>query len=349
MKFNNTEICEKNLIWYVDRSNNCVISIDSENKKIIYGKIPFEGKYSGCIVYEKKVFCFPAMENTNIIAIFDIQKQEFRKIEIGCERDVNIIDHWITHDFIWMISQGNKSIIKLNIEFECVEKEYFVLGDETFLGTASDMVGKNIYVVSQEDLNIYVFNIMTEEISCLKVETKEKGYNTVSVINDFIFLTGENNCIYKYNIEKRTIDVINFDQNKFQKYSEGPCFVHAKKAFGKIYYTPFTGPERANAIIIYNPVDDDLVYIDVLKDVFCKCVSFGNRYVDIIKIEDEENLDINMGCLPLHRYNVKKGNVEIRKTRDIQINNSFWEKVYEISEEDGVTLETFLHYLKSNI
>lgn len=335
--------CENDNIWYVERFTNSVIRIDGKGEKTILGTIPYSGTHPYCLKVKEKLICLP--ESGNVITIYDITNDEFRKIEIDGIKNINSINYWVRDCIVWCVSRGGNCIIKIDMETESLIQIYTLSEDKgKFIGLSADMVDNKIYIPSLESTHIFIFDIKSEKMVTVDIITTERGYNTISIVGEYIYLTGCCSNIYRYNMKDMSIKTIKLDEIKFQKYGDDVLFLNSFVSFGKIFFIPYTEPEHANAIVVHDIRMESTEYFDILRDIFKECSGFGNRFVNIVRYYDENQIDVYMDNLPLHRVDLLNRTVKIleEKVEDVRISKHYFEKPYILTEANDCTLDGYI-------
>lgn len=335
--------CENENIWYVERCTNSIIRLGGDGQKTIIGNIPYSGTHPYCLKVKEKLICFP--ETGNIVTIYDITNDQFRKIEIDGIKNVNTINYWVRDCILWCVSRGGNCIIKIDIETESLVQIYTLFEEKgKFIGLSADMVDNKIYIPSPECTQILIFDIKSEKTVSVDIITAERGYNTISIVDDYIYLTGCCLNLYRYNMKDMSITTIELDEMKFRKYGDDVLFLKSVVSYGKIFFIPYTEPEHANAIVVHDICMESTEYFDILRDIYKECSAFGNRFVNIVRYYDVNQFDVYMDNLPLHRVDLLNHTVTIleEKYKDVRISKHYYEKPYILTESNSCTLNGYI-------
>lgn len=216
MIYNSGTFEEKDKVWFVGDLDNYLYCMDKKSMETsIVALIPHlndkDNPYranSICKKYENNIICFP--DKSKDIQIYNIIDKSFDSINIDLDvKRLGIYNGWVYNGKIWCVTYSSGKLIKCDIETKKVEKIYNVC-DSDGISNAGEAVknGELLYFISKMNCKIIEFNMQNENIKEYNISCKDKGFGTILVDGNNIYLTGFENCIYKWNKKNNMVEII---------------------------------------------------------------------------------------------------------------------------------------------
>lgn len=331
---------ENDKVWFVGDLDNYLYCMDKKSMETsIVAQIPYLDERNNpyranakCIRYEENIICFP--DKSKDIQIYNTTNNAIDSIHIDLDaRRLGIYNGWIYNGKIWCLTYSVGKLIKCDIELKKVEKIYNVC-DSDGISNAGEAVknGELLYFISKMDCKIIEFNMQNENIREYDIACKDKGFGTILVDGDNIYLTGFENCIYIWNKKNNTVEIIDLkDKITFAETSVGKAsvrFFHSYLINDYIVFVPQNNyayvceeiivlDKRNNALKTYNLRCEGAERIP--GEYFIYTFSKQNRvYIQDYKRDDFVVLDLITGRYTYEMMKMNKGkNIEFWRDNGI--------------------------------
>lgn len=215
---------EGNRGWFVAGEINALFEVDLiEEKCQFLSLLPIEEIYEfrfypRCIKFLDKIICIP--DRGSCFLIYNLNHKNWKKILINNPNKVRIgiCDFWIKREMLWCVSKGLKQIIRVNLENEDIEEIQNIDIESDIELSGSIMIGKNIYVISAKQPEIYIFKEETKSIEVIKLEEIKGNLLSISYDGQRFWLSGFKNEIYIWDKDKNKVEIINKFPDGFGTY-----------------------------------------------------------------------------------------------------------------------------------
>lgn len=334
-------------VWYID--NNKAINKIGGSERCLFGVIPFEGYYPFCVKYKNKLICLPAIGSG--IVVYDIISNNFSKKRISDEIDnALVVRFWTRGSLLWLVEKKSNTLIKYDMEEEIIELYSICNGFDADEIADACIDNKKIYFIFRDSSKIVAFDMENNKTEVFETGVVEAGLNTIAVINDCFYLTGKKAAVYFFNSIDRSTYVLEMDTNRIKVFKEDSIFFKSISYKKSVFFIPYTEPERADSIVILDTEREKFDYLNIITEIFTECDGFRNRFVNILRVTENDKMDIYMDNLPIHRLSM--GNKRIEVINDLSIDVSFMKNYYEnpyiLSESKQCTLDKFIGGLIKN-
>ena len=259
---------EGTIAWFVDGQQNMLFQLDLESKSCkLLAAIPSSNLdrfriNPKCIKYEECIYCMPTYGDC--IWVYNIVNSEFNKINIVNKEQVplGINNFWLFEKNIYAVSTGLKKIVRIDLVSRKTEY-YDITVNKNEVISLSTKVGEKIYIVSAKSNVVYVFDMLSFNVSMKVVSNINSRLRTICYDGDKFWLSGYCNEIYiwRENDDKATIltnlprnlKKYNFsdDNKEILEYSaeyDMPLFIDSIQIGDNVWFIPF----QMNDIIYIN-------------------------------------------------------------------------------------------------
>ena len=284
-----------------------------------------------CFAVDGAIFCLPNRGKS--ILIVNPQNNQVQAISIDNPNNQRLYmcNLWLINNEIWLYASGLGKIYCIDRKEKTIRGEYSVF-DEGEAGRGAELVGDNIYTISQELNVICEFNVITKENRYFKIKDVEEGFFTICYKEDLFWLSGVSGNIYIWNknVEK-IIDKIIIDKTLFK--SKGAVFLDNIVIGDKVCFIPrASSASFCSKILCVDSVTKGVCAYEFLAD---GQTQIGNCYIlDVINEEelvccsDHEStfncrLNVNTGKVINEKYKVDK--VSFLKFSAIEKTGTFYE------------------------
>lgn len=254
--------------WFVDGQQNMLFQLDLESKSCkLLAAIPSSNLdrfriNPKCIKYEECIYCMPTYGDC--IWVYNIVNSEFNKINIVNKEQVplGINNFWLFEKNIYVVSTGLKKVVRIDLVSRKTEY-YDITVNKNEVISLSTKVGEKIYIVSGKSNVVYVFDMLSFNVSMKVVSNINSKLRTICYDGDKFWLSGYCNEIYiwRENDNKATI-LTNLPRNlKKYNFSNGnkeileystkydmPLFIDSIQIGDNVWFIPF----HMNDIIYIN-------------------------------------------------------------------------------------------------
>lgn len=214
--------CENGEIWFVGINNSILYRIDANNEIYPIKMIPYRKEIcfrnsSVCYKKKKNIYCFP--ERGQIIYIFDIEKNTIKEIQLeNKEQRLGIYNVWFIDGNILCVSFQNNKLYIINEENQKIKKIQIPYLNFPKLDIQATCYEKKLYFVSNKSTTVLEFSVEDMKFIEHYIKCKEKGFSTIAVDGEEIFITGRECALYRYNLLSNKLDSVDLKTYmKFEK------------------------------------------------------------------------------------------------------------------------------------
>ena len=313
---------EGNMIWFVSSEDNSLWSMDIDTNDVRFlSLLPVKDNNltyrmnTCCVKAGNVLFCLP--DNADKILIFDILSRQLECCNIDTdEKRIGIYNAWKRKNKIWCISYFMQKIIEIDVSEKHVENMYSIFEtDGMLIGYEAVMQGRYIYCVSRNAQTVCKFDTETKKLQMFNLEVGDKGFNTVAVDGDLLYLTGYKKIVYAWNERNHDIQilemfpqefkVLNKQGNAEKNYYNEPIFFRSKVLKEYVVFLPWNMPEVfSSGIIVYEKLTGKLKTINIDNERalhYYFCYQKRNDEVGIYCTEQNHILEIGEKLQPRYR------------------------------------------------
>lgn len=277
-------------------------------------------QYVKCIKNEDEIILLPDFGDS--ILFYSIKNNSWMKVGINASNNVRLAcwKYIKKGDFLYILSEGLKKIIELDILQKKVANYYDLLsGSDDFIGSSA-MVSDTFYIISSVYSQIYTFNCLSKETKVYRLpEGIDDNLRTISCHNGNAWMTGRKKKVYRWNMESGELDSYEKFPSDFgiydfnNKYNsilecgiercEVPLFIESVLIGTDIWFIPF----QTNKILYFNIETNELkefklteeeenaysVKNRVLNHKYLLLYVKENRYIGLYSLKNEHMIEID--------------------------------------------------------
>ena len=207
-------IVKENKIWFVHGKLNCLFNFDcKKNELTILGNIPGEkliqeGLFCNIKLYKEKLFFVPSYGKE--IGVFDIQKEEYKKITLANVENYKnkrlFIEACIYQQYLYCIPYCYENLVKINMDTLYIEYECNQIKDSVRYINDATICGDKMYGVYFRTNEIFRFDIKEKTVVRLKIKDQDCQYSSIVSVGNYLYLYEiSKNKIFQYNTLKGAI------------------------------------------------------------------------------------------------------------------------------------------------
>ena len=298
-------------IWYVERDSNILCRIDNNNV-VFCGTIPYYGEipyrmHPYCIHIDGLVICLPDIGET--IVTYDCKKESFSEVKVNIDMEnirLRISNFWIYNGRLWCVSQGLSCIIEFDYNSNEIVEYYRIFDniDESKCGYDSCMYDNKIFCISLISPQIGIFDIEKKEYEYIKIDVKEKGFNTISVVDNEVFLSGYTKKVYSYNlldglimsVDLNDLSVVSktIKDNSYKQIDyPSPLFRCSILTGNNLCYLPWYMLDTIpDSLVIIDRRTKKVKYLNIKKELFNCDIDETTSYLYFTRTFEEEKIEI---------------------------------------------------------
>jgi len=259
---------EDEKVWFLSGRLDILFCIDKRKAVIApVAEMPNVGgilfrQHPRCMKYHDKIYCLPDMGED--IYRYSLNRYDWKKIPVSNPDSSRIAmyDFWIVDNLLYIVSNGLKKIIILDMEKEEIVGDYHIVTDNyNDKIVKSIKVGKYIYSISAIIPQVYKFDCEKKRIIIIDIPEIDDKLQTISFDGDNFWLSGHCKKIYIWNEMSDEVKILddfpigfgiydfNNNQNELldckSKQYNSPAFITSFFAGRYMWFIPF----RTNKIL----------------------------------------------------------------------------------------------------
>ncbi len=269
--------------WFISGSMDILFCLDLKTKETAWiDAIPLVDEntfrqHPRCLKYKDVIICLPDLAND--IKFYHLSDNSLTGISINNSEKIRIAcsNAWIIQEKLYIVSNGLKQIIEIDLEKECVSNYRDLPAEVNDRISGSSIVGNFIYLAGVSPVVIYRFDCIQKDIKIYNISQIEDEIQTLSYDGEKFWLSGKRKKIYVWN--EKTDQVIFLDS--------------FPESFG---VWNFSGKYKR----LFNPIDEVL---DI--PLFLYSVSVGD-YVWFIPFQTNEILYIDKNTFEINQFSLQE-------------------------------------------
>lgn len=353
-------------IWFVSRDDNILYKYDIINKtrtsiatfNDTYKSVVFFRLHPNCIEYNNRIICIP--DKAHSFIFYNIELETFNQLEVNIDREkrLDISDFWIIDGILWCVSRRTNKIIGVRLSDESLFYEKQIFKDDIDnLGSGASMSNGKIYVTAQEKKTIAVFDVEDHSINYIDIESNEKGYNTISVCENIVYLTGYKKNIYIYNMATHEIEITELDDSELIIFNEkgkviksgnSPIFKKSYIVGEYVVLLPwFYRDTNANSIVSMNFGMKSIKYHKLINEIIKEKIE-NDIFLCMIDSFDINNIEVVIDNYGSEIINLENGIITKKKYSIEKLNSSsiYFDNIDIIQEKKNMLFEEFVSYIQ---
>lgn len=244
--------------WFVSGEMNCLFRIEENSREAIYvSRLPSRSicefrKNPRCLKNNDVIFCFP--DEGEFIWCYHLNDDTWKSINIDNPENIRLscFQTWIVQSELFIISNGLRKIIELNIDEQKIERYYDLETNEI---SGSVLVNNHIYILDVSLGGICKFNCLDKSIKKYLLTEINEHLNTLCFDGHRFWMSGRKKRIYIwseaeneiisiddfpdsfgiYNFSGKYQKILNCEENQF----DVPLFLYSVYAEGYVWFIPF--------------------------------------------------------------------------------------------------------------
>lgn len=346
--------CECSEIWFVGTNDSILYRINANNEIYPIKMLPYkkDKRFRNCAVCYKeknKIYCFP--ERGQCIYIFDIEKNTMKELQLENEEQrLSIYNVWFIDEYIWCTSFQNNKLYMINKKDQKIKKIFDIpYINLSKIDIEATCYGKKLYFISNKLTTVLEFSTEKLEFNKYCITCGEKGFSTIAVDGEDIFVTGGECKLYRYNLNSQKLNVIDLEKYiKFEKKEDtytANIFYRSIILNGHIVLSTENISELiSNQILIYNIEKNSINFLMFNHSYKRKAGDFFviSKYSDC-EITIYDNLDRTLYLYNLDNQSLERKIVQVGK----EITNSFANDIKSISNSKESMLMDLRKYLQA--
>lgn len=285
------------LIWFVNKNDNFLYCMNRkcEIEPIVLLPTEHDGfrENPHCIRACNNIVCLP--DKGKRVIVYDLVKKDFHFLDVNIEADrSSILSAYMYKDMLWCVSYSSGEILMCRLSDFAVEARYKVVeGGRTNFNAETKLVGNILYVLDKSRPNYIEFNLDTQKYRTVSVNCNERGFGTIAVLNNSVYLTGFENKIYCVNPQNGDCIPLESKMNWISERNEAVCpRFNQSFIFGKyIILTPLNSPDfLSDELIVLNSDNHEIISYclnDCKKRQIDKNIVVGFGEDECIFVHDE--------------------------------------------------------------